>query len=106
MAGSEEHQLLGGALLRRDGLNAEEQPGAGGRGLLIIEHVGTLRRRAGGIHRETHFGALPEQLGQTPVPVGDGRVGPDQYAGHGAASLGRVAPGLQHDVISTRPSSE
>jgi hypothetical protein len=45
----------------------------------------------------------PEQLGQASAPVGHGGMGPDQHTGNRGAAVGGVAPGLEHDVISTGP---
>ena len=101
-----EHALLGGALLRRDRLNAEEQAAPRGGRLFVVEDVHAVGRGAGRVHCEPDLGALAEQLRETASAVGDRGMGPDQHTGHGGAPVGGVAPRLEHDVISSGPRAE
>ena len=99
-------QLLGGPLLDRHRLNAEEQMLPGGGRLLVIEHLHGIRGGAGRENHQVDFGALAEELGEAAGTVGNRRMGPDEHIGDGDAAARRVAPRLELDVISSRPGAD
>ena len=101
-----EDPLLRRPLLRRDRAGAEEQPIAGRGRLGVIEDINAVRRGSRRIDAQADLGPLPEQLGQAAGSVGNGRVGPDQHPGDRGAAVLRVAPRLEHHVISSRPGTD
>jgi hypothetical protein len=101
LAATSRHQLVGRPLFRWNRLDAEKKPWSRRGRLFVVEHIRAVGPGARRKDSEPDAGSGSEQLRQTPATVRNRRVSPDQHRGDSRATIVRVAPRLEHDVIST-----